>query len=311
MVEFSTNPVSWLGFLLFAVGAPLWMGIVNKLKARLSGRCGPSVFQTFYDLARLARKETVYSRSASFITRLAPVIVWNTTALAVLILPIGPFPPAISFSGDFILLAYLLGTGRFFQILAGLDVASSFQGMGASREARFAVFAEPIFFFTFGSLALVTGHASLSLQSIFKDIAWDQPFFAVFIVISSISIFFLMLAECSRIPVDDPNTHLELTMIHEVMILDASGFDLFLYQHAASLKVLLYALLVASLLNPFSWLNLFDGTLFFIASLGVIAVVLALIETLMARFRLVLVPQFLLYATIIGVLNILIFTISH
>ena len=309
MVEFSTNRISWLGLLLFIGGAPLFLGVVNKLKARLSGRFGPSVLQPFYDLARLAKKETVYSRSASFVTRLAPIIVWNTAALAVMILPFGPFPAPISFSGDFILLAYLLGTGRFFQILAGLDVASSFEGMGASREARFAVFAEPIFFFTLGSLALVTGH--YSLQSIVAGIAWNQPLFAVFVAISSISIFFLMLAECSRIPVDDPNTHLELTMIHEVMILDASGFDLFLYQHAASLKLLLYAFLVSCLLNPFSWLNYFDGALFFAASLGVIAVVLALLETLMARFRMVFVPQFLLYATIIGVLNILIFTISR
>ena len=309
MVEFSTHPISWLGFLLFTAGGPLLIGVVNKLKARLSGRFGPPVSQPFYDLARLAKKETVYSQSASFVTRLAPIVVWNTTALAILLLPIGPFPAAVSFSGDFILLAYLLGTGRFFQILAGLDVASSFEGMGASREARFAVFAEPIFFLTFGSLALVTGH--FSFQSIIAGIAWDQPLFTVFIVISSISIFFLMIAECSRIPVDDPNTHLELTMIHEVMILDASGFDLFLYQHAASLKLLLYAFLVSSLLNPFGWLNLFWGTVFFIASIGVIAVMLALIETLMARFRMVFVPQFLLYATIIGVLNILIFTISH
>lgn len=308
MVEFSANPLSWLGFLLFAVGAPVWMGVVNKLKTRFSGRFGPSIFQVCFDLARLARKETVYSASASFVTRIAPVIVWSTTAVAVLMLPIGPFPPAVSFAGDFVLLAYLLGTGRFFQILGALDVASSFQGMGASREARFAVFAEPIFFFTFGSLALFTGHTSF--QSIIAGIAWGQPLFAVFIVISTISIFFLMLAECCRIPVDDPNTHLELTMIHEVMILDASGFDLFLQQHAAALKTLLYAVLVTSLLNPFGWLGLAGGTLFFLAVLGVIAAVLALIETLMARFRLVLVPQFLLYATLIGVLNILIFTIS-
>src|SRR5207253_7410187 len=125
-------------------------------------------------LARLARKETVYSRSSGFITRLAPVVVWSTTAFAMLLLPVGPFPASILFDGDFILLAYLLGLGRFLQILAALDVASSFEGMGATREARFAVFAEPIFFFTFGSLALVTGR--FSLQSIVSGIAWDKPF---------------------------------------------------------------------------------------------------------------------------------------
>ena len=309
MVTFSSNPISWLGFLALAVGAPLLNGIVNKLKARLSGRLGASVLQPYFDLMRLARKETIYSRSSSFITRLAPVVVWNTTAFAVLLLPIGPFPASISFDGDIILLAYLLGLGRFLQILAALDVASSFEGMGASREARFAVFAEPIFFFTFGSLALVTGR--FSLQSIISGIAWDKPLFPIFIVVSSISIFFLMITECSRMPVDDPNTHLELTMIHEVMILDASGFDLMLYQHAASLKLLLYVFLVTSLLNPFGLLEPAVGVVLILGVLAVLASCLAAIETLMARFRLLLVPQFLLYATVIGVLNILMFTFSH
>ena len=181
--------------------------------------------------------------------------------------------------------------------------------MGASREARFAVFAEPIFFFTFGSMALVTGR--FSLQSIVSGIAWDKPLFPIFMIVSSISIFFLMITECSRMPVDDPNTHLELTMIHEVMILDASGFDLMLYQHAASLKLLLYAFLISSLLNPFGRLNPVAGVTLFAGVLVVLAACLAAIETLMARFRLVLVPQFLLYATVIGVLNILIFTFSR
>ena len=309
MVTFSSNPISWLGFLALAAGAPLLNGIVNILKARLSGRLGASVLQPYFDLMRLAQKETIYSRSSGFITRLAPVVVWNTTAFAVLLLPVGPFPASISFDGDIILLAYLLGLGRFLQILAALDVASSFEGMGASREARFAVFAEPIFFFTFGSLALVTGR--FSLESIISGIAWDKPLFPIFIVVSSISIFFLMITECSRMPVDDPNTHLELTMIHEVMILDASGFDLMLYQHAASLKLLLYAFLVTSLLNPFGWLEPAVGVVLVLGVLAVLAICLAAIETLMARFRLVLVPQFLLYATVIGVLNILIFTFSH
>ena len=305
MVTFSSNPASWLVFLTLLAGAPLLSGIVNRLKARLAGRLGASVLQPYFDLARLASKETVYSRSSGFITRIAPVLVWSTTALAILLLPVGTFSAAISFDGDFILLAYLLGLGRFMQILAALDVASSFEGMGASREARFAVFAEPIFFFTIGSMALVTDR--LSLGSIVSGIAWDKPLFPIFIVVSSISIFFLMITECSRMPVDDPNTHLELTMIHEVMILDASGFDLMLYQHAASLKLLLYAFLISILLNPFGWLNPMAG----VALLVGVLVVLAAIETLMARFRLVLVPRFLLYATVIGVLNILIFTFSH
>jgi formate hydrogenlyase subunit 4 len=304
----NADPLSWLMWALFLAGAPLLTGIVNKLKARLSGRFGPSMFQPYYELLRLARKETVYSASAGFITRLAPVIVWSAIVFATLLLPLGRLAP-ISFSGDIILFAYLLALGRFFQILAALDVASSFEGMGASREARFAVFAEPIFFFTIGSLAIVT--RCYSFATIVAGISWSDPLFLVFVSVGLLSLFFLMMAECSRIPVDDPNTHLELTMIHEVMILDASGFDLMLYQYAASLKLLLYCALAALLLNPFGVLGPALGLLVFGATLLALALALALIETLMARFRLVLVPQFLLFATAIGVLNILIFTFSR
>jgi formate hydrogenlyase subunit 4 len=302
------DPLSWLAWALFLASAPLLAGIVNKLKARLSGRFGPTVFQPYYELLRLARKETVYSTSAGFISRLAPVIVWSTVAFATLLLPFGR-PAAVSFSGDIILFAYLLALGRFFQILAALDVASSFEGMGASREARFAVFAEPIFFFTIGSFAIVTRR--YSFETILSGISWGDPLFVVFVSVGVLSLFFLMMAECSRMPVDDPNTHLELTMIHEVMILDASGFDLMLYQYAASLKLLLYATLAALLLNPFGVLGPALGLFVFGATLVALATALALIETLMARFRLVLVPQFLLFATAIGVLNILIFTFSR
>ena len=306
MVNF--NPSSLLAFALVLAAAPLLTGVVNKLKARFSGRFGPTVFQPYYELLRLCRKETIYSTKAGMISRLAPVIVWSTVAFAALLLPIGQ-PAVISFPGDIILFAYLLALGRFFQILAALDVGSSFEGMGASREARFAVFAEPIFFFTIGSLAIVTRH--YSFESMFASISWNDPFFLVFVSVGLLSLFFLMMAECSRMPVDDPNTHLELTMIHEVMILDASGFDLMLYQYAASVKLLLYCALAALLLNPFGVLGPVSGLAVFIATLAAFAFALALIETLMARFRLVLVPQFLLFATAIGVLNILIFTFSH
>jgi formate hydrogenlyase subunit 4 len=308
MVKISSDPLSWLAYALFLAGAPLLAGIVNKLKARLSGRLGPTMFQPYHDLLRLAAKETVYSTSAGFISRVAPALAWCTVAFAALLLPLGR-PAPVSLSGGIILFAYLLALGRFFQILAALDAASSFQGMGASREARFAVFAEPILFFTVGSLAIVTRR--YSFEAIFAEISWRDPFFVVFVSVGLLSLFILMTAECSRMPVDDPNTHLELTMIHEVMILDASGVDLMLYQYAASLKLLLYCALAALLLNPFGVLDPGAGLLVFVATLLALAAALASIETLMARFRLILVPQFLLFATAIGILNILIFTFSH
>lgn len=308
MVTISHDPFAWIYAALFLAAAPLLTGVVNKFKARLNGRFGPGILQPYYDLFRLAGKETVYSSAAGYLTRIAPVIVCCTTVFAVLLLPLGQAAP-VSFPGDVILFAYLLALGRYFQILAALDVASSFEGMGASREARFAVFAEPIFFFTMGSLAIFTRR--FSLAAILEGIAWNDPLFFVFISVGLISLFFLMIAECSRMPVDDPNTHLELTMIHEVMILDASGIDLLLYQYSASLKLLLYAALAALLLNPVGVLGGLHGLLLFGAIVVILGLAVALVETLMARFRLVLVPQFLLFATSIGVLNMLIFTFSH
>ena len=308
MVKFSSDPLSWLTCVLFFASAPLFAGIVNKLKARLTGRLGPTVFQPYYELLRLARKETVYSTSAGLISFIAPGLILCTVVFTTLLLPLGG-GAAISFPGDIILFAYLLALGRFFQILAALDVASSFEAMGASREVRFAVFAEPIFFFTIDSLAIITRR--YSFEAIFAEISWRDPFFMVFVSVGLLSLFFLMTAECSRLPVDDPNTHLELTMIHEVLILDTSGFDLALYQYAASLKLLLYCALAALLLNPFGAFGSVVGLLIFLVTLLVFAVALALVETLMARFRLLLVPQFLLFATAIGILNILVFTFSH
>ncbi|MBV8280367.1 MAG: NADH-quinone oxidoreductase subunit H [Verrucomicrobia bacterium] len=308
MVKFSSDPVSWLACALFVLCAPLFVGIVNKLKARLTGRLGPTIFQPYYELFRLARKETVYSTDAGFISRVAPGLLLSTVVFTSLLLPLGR-TAAISFPGDIILFAYLLALGRFFQILAALDVASSFEGMGASREARFAVFAEPIFFFTIGSLAIITRH--YSFEAIFAEISWRDPLFVVFVSVGLLSLFFLTTAECSRMPVADPNTHLELTMIHEVMILDASGSDLMLYQYAASLKLVLYCALATLILNPFGVFGPVVGFVIFLTTLVLLAVALALIETVMARFRLPLVPQFLLFATAIGILNILVFTFSH
>ena len=308
MVKLSADPICWLACVLFLLCAPLFVGIVNKLKARFTGRLGPTIFQPYYELFRLAQKETIYSTNAGFISRVAPGLALCTVVFTSLLLPLGR-SAAISFPGDIVLFAYLLALGRFFQILAALDVASSFEGMGASREARFAVFAEPIFFFTIGSLAIITRH--YSFETIFAEISWRDPLFMVFVSVGLLSLFFLTTAECSRMPVDDPNTHLELTMIHEVMILDASGFDLMLYQYAASLKLVLYCALATLILNPFGVFGLFVGLAIFLAVLVLLAVALALIETLMARFRLPLVPQFLLFATAIGILNILVFTFSH
>ncbi|MDD8019300.1 MAG: NADH-quinone oxidoreductase subunit H, partial [Bacteroidota bacterium] len=223
-----------------------------------------------------------------------------------LMLPIGYVRPLLSFNGDIIVFAYLLGLARFFQILGAMDIGSSFEGMGAAREATFAVFAEPIYFFTLGSLAFISGHTSI--YDIYHSIRLDNPTSIVFIIVSSISAFFLMITECSRMPIDDPTTHLELTMIHEVMILDNSGIDLFLYQYSSFIKIMIYAVYEASFFNPFSMQNHWLGFSIFLIVLVLLTTLLAWVETMIARFKMKSIPQYLLFATAIGILNLLIYT---
>jgi formate hydrogenlyase subunit 4 len=292
---------------LFILGvSPLLVGLINKQKALLTGRLGAPIWQPYYDLFRLSRKETIYASTASFISRLAPVVSFSAILIAGFMLPIGYVRPLLSFSGDIIVFAYLLGLARFFQILGAMDIGSSFEGMGAAREAAFAVFAEPIYFFTIGSLAFVSGYTSL--YEVYLSIHLDNPSSLVFIIVSSISAFFLMVTECSRMPIDDPTTHLELTMIHEVMILDNSGIDLFLYQYSSYIKIMIYGIFEVLFFNPFSLHNQWLGFSLFAILLLLLSTVVAWVETMIARLKIKSIPQYLLFATAIGILNLLIYT---
>ncbi len=292
---------------LFILGvSPMLVGLINKQKALLTGRLGAPIWQPYYDLLRLSRKETIYASTASFISRLAPVVSFSAILIAGFMLPIGYMRPLLSFSGDIIVFAYLLGLARFFQILGAMDIGSSFEGMGAAREAAFAVFAEPIYFFTIGSLAFVSGYTSL--YEVYLSIHLDNPSSLVFIIVSSISAFFLMVTECSRMPIDDPTTHLELTMIHEVMILDNSGIDLFLYQYSSYIKIMIYGIYEVLFFNPFSLHNQWLGFSLFMVLLLLLSTVVAWVETMIARLKIKSIPQYLLFATAIGILNLLIYT---
>ncbi|MHB8905354.1 MAG: respiratory chain complex I subunit 1 family protein [Melioribacteraceae bacterium] len=288
--------------------APLFAGFINKQKAILTGRIGAPVLQPYYDLLRLFRKETINAKSSSFISQISPLINFIVIIVAAAMLPIGYWKPLISFNGDIILFAYTLGLARFFQILAAMDIGSSFEGMGASREATFALFAEPIFFFTLGSVAFISGLTSI--YDIYHSIRLDNISYIVFIIICSISAFILAITECSRMPVDDPNTHLELTMIHEVMILDNSGFDLFLYLYSSYIKLFIYAILEISFFYPFSAKSYLLGIVIFIVGSIILSLTLAIVETITSRFKMKNIPQYLLFATAIGILNLLIYTFT-
>jgi formate hydrogenlyase subunit 4 len=297
-----------VSLLAILVLAPLFSGVVNKQKSIFTARIGAPVLQPYYELRRLLRKETINADSSSFISDISPVINLIAVVVAAAMLPIGFTKPLISFEGDIILFAYVLGLARFFQILAAMDIGSSFEGMGAAREATFAVFAEPIFFFTIGSVAFA-GNLT-SIYDIYHSIRLDNVNYIVFIVVCSISVLILAVTECSRMPVDDPNTHLELTMIHEVMILDNSGVDLFLYQYSSYVKLFIYAILEASLFYPLAVRNYTVTIIIFLVVIAALSTALAVVETVTSRFKLKNIPHYLLFATAIGVLNLLIYTFT-
>ena len=237
-----------IGFLLAIVTAFFFPGIILRVKSLASGRKGPGILQPWKNILVLLRKGSVLSTTTSFIFRIAPAIYLSTVICAMLLLPFPGMPSIFGFNGDFILFAYLLALGKFLFILGALDTGSSFEGMGANREALYSMLAEPAFFILFGTLALLTGHTSMYQVFESFQFAGHNSF-----IIGFIAVYLLIqiaMIENSRMPVDDPKTHLELTMIHEVMILDHSGFDLALVHIGTALKFAMYGLLIANFLVP-------------------------------------------------------------
>jgi len=291
-----------IGYVLLAlICAPLLPGIINRVKAIFAGRQGQPILQPYYDLFRLLQKGVVYSRTATPLFYLAPIINLAAflTALA-LLPPVHGAPALFAFSGDLILFAYLLGLTRFFTVLAALDTGSSFEGMGASREVFFSALAEPAFFIILATLVAMSGHFSLS--ALFESNA-SSGFPGPEIFLMLVSLFLILLAENSRIPVDDPNTHLELTMIHEVMVLDHSGPDLGFILYGSSLKLWLLAVIFARIaftaISIPQWLIPFSTGIVLI----MVAVAIGIVESIMARLRLIQVPQFLVGAGILAILG--------
>lgn len=293
--------------LLAGVGlllAPLLQGIVNRTKARVAGRQGAPLLQPYFDLWKLLRKGAVYSSTTTWVFRLGPVLGLAAVAIALLVVPLGHTTAPLAFEGDLFALAGLLALGRFATVMAALDTGSSFEGMGGSREAAFAAFAEPAFFLALTVVALVTH--SLSLTTMFGPglaEAWAGGT-APALLLAAGALVVVLLVENSRIPFDDPNTHLELTMVHEVMVLDHSGPDFAFILYGAALKLFLFAALLTRLLLPFRSGNAaLDGLLFF-AAIGVLGVTLGLLESMRARVRMPQTPRALLGGAIFGALGI-------
>ena len=279
-----------LFFLIIVTGPFLFSGLVNRVKARWAGRRGAPILQSYYDFRKLLRKGEVLSKTVSFVFRASPSVQAAATIFAALLLPFPGLHPLLPGEGGFVLFAYALGLAKFAAVTAALDTGSSFEGMGAGREAAFSIFVEPSFFTLIGTLALITGETSF--ERIFALLGSNAAYTLLIKSLCALTLFIMLLVEGSRVPVDDPNTHLELTMIHEVMILDHSGPDLAFLQYAVQLKMLLITTLLADILVPVGF-GRTVALLGYATVLILTGVAVGLVESLMARARMSHVPQFI------------------
>jgi len=289
-----------MGLLLAIVTALFFPGIILRVKSRCSGRKGPGILQPWKNIAVLLRKGSVLSITTSYLFSLAPAVYLATLLCAILMLPVPGMPSYLGFNLDFVMFAYLLALGKMFIILGALDTGSSFEGMGANREALYSMLVEPAFFIIFGTLALLTGHTSM--QTIFDSfqIGGHNDFIIAFILVYLL--IQIAMIENSRMPVDDPKTHLELTMIHEVMILDHSGFDLALIHIGTALKFAMYGGLIANCLVPTDWNFPAQIGLFFLIQ-GIFAGLIGIMESFRARKKLAKNPQFIVTLSSIALLS--------
>jgi len=277
---------------------PFLLGVINKTKAFFAGRKGPPLLQTYRDIAKLLRKGMVISGTTTWIFRAGPLVTLAAVAMAGLLVPFGASPAIIAFQGDLVLFAYLFGLARFFTTSAALDTGSSFEGMGSAREATFAVLTEPALFFAFLALARMSG--SLSLVNMLRVPAMGLAAGTTApLVLIAIGLFIILLAETCRIPVDDPNTHLELTMIHEAMVLDHSGPLLGAITYSASLKLFIIGSVLVDIVAPWKTGNPLMDWPIFAGELVVLAAVIGVVESVMARLRMNRVPYLLVSAILL------------
>jgi len=290
-----------LAHVLIALAMPLLViGLVNRTKSLWAGRKGPPVLQALWDLLRLLRKRPVYSAVATPLFRAGAWVVLAASVLAAMISPILGNVTPLQFSHDFIVFAYTLGLARMFLMLSAMDVGSSFEGMGAAREASFTAFVEPALFLLIGSASVATGQTSFA--GLIGNLHHTGSF--PWLVVPTIVVLFMLLqAEASRVPVDDPLTHLELTMVHEVMVLDHSGPELAAMQYASAIKMTMYAGLIAALVNPFDPLSApAASVLASLIAIGAVALAVGCVESLVARLSMRLVPRYLMSASLLAAL---------
>jgi len=296
--------------------APLVTGFVRKVKARLLRRRGPSLIQPYRDLLRLLRKEVVLADNASWLFRAVPYLVFATTWVAAALVPTFAAGLMFNWTADLIAIVALLGSARFFLALAGMDVGTSFGGIGSSREVMIAALAEPAMLLIIFVVALIAGSTQLSTVAAFM--ASPNVGLRVSLGLALTALIMVAIAENARIPVDNPATHLELTMVHEAMVLEYSGRHLAMIEFATSLKLLLYMSLIASLFAPWG-LSVSGGGLAvygigaaaYLVKLATGGLLLAIFETAIAKMRVFRVPEFLGAALMLGLLGTLLLFVSR
>lgn len=291
--------IKLLNILILLIMPFYMIGIIKKTKAFWSGRKGVSIHQPALDFLKLMKKDAIYSNTTSFIFKLMPVISLATVLFASLFVPLATGEAILNIRFSFIIFAYTLALGKFFSLLSALDTGSSFEGMGASREACFSTIVEPAFFIALASIsALCQNYSFASFKHIFEN-AGIYGFIIVILLI--LTLFIMLLIEGCRVPVDDPTTHLELTMIHEVMILDNSGIDLGFITLASAIKMFLFASLIANIIIPLN-LPIMTTIGLFILTIIIISIIIGTLESAIARFRMTHVLEFIFIMTITALL---------
>ena len=300
---------SALQTLLFIAGAPLLAGWIKRLKCHLQNRAAPSLFQPYRDLVKLFAKDVVLAEHASWLFRAAPYIVFSAMVLSAAVVPLVAVPLPASAIADVIVLAGFFALARFFQALAGMDIGTAFGGMGASREMTVASLAEPAMLMAVFTLTMTasTTNLSIAIRHILAAGLVLRPSF----LFALLSLAMVTVAETGHIPVDNPATHLELTMLHEAMVLEYSARHLALMEWASMIKLMIYAVLISNIFLPWGIASRFTvaaitiGTLAVTAKLALLSVLLALWETVLAKMRLFRVPQFLGFAFLLALLGVL------
>lgn len=290
--------------LLLFLLPPLLLGVIGKTKALFAGRVGAPFLQPYYDLMRLFGKGSVFSGTTTWLFRAGPLVTLAAVAVAGLLVPQGNHPAPLSFTGDMVLFAYLFALARFFTMTAALDTGSSFEGMGTAREATYSCLAEPTLFFALVVMARISGALSLT-PMLTGDSAIDRFETGAPLILLVGALFVVLLAENSRIPFDDPNTHLELTMIHEVMVLDHSGPGFGYILYGAALKLFILGAFFIDLALPVRTGNPLLDWLVFIGAILLLAAIIGVVESVMARLKLTRIPQLLVAATLLAAFALL------